>query len=180
MHVFQLEKHQQRPLLVPLKEREYEDLHRLAKCWLCWGINKGGQAAINQIRNLDGWYVLSKQLSLCELQHGKGRMLSQRWFKAYTVKSSTLINSFAFFTGNKNRASRYRIVWRAACRAKSSAAWTAGRLMYGMVLRTGCLKVLIPNKTALLMHIMSLTHLPPAPNSSVIHCKTLGPCSDCS
>jgi len=31
MRVFQLEKHQQRPFLVPLKEREYEDLQRLAE-----------------------------------------------------------------------------------------------------------------------------------------------------
>lgn len=41
MHVFQVEKCQQRHLLVPLKERGFEDLHRLAGCCLYWGFNKG-------------------------------------------------------------------------------------------------------------------------------------------
>lgn len=83
----------------------------------------------------------------------KGTILSEKWFKAYIFKSGTLVSYSAFFTGNKNRAPRYGILWRAACTDVRSVCrariCAARRLMYGMVLRNEHWKVLIPNKCAL-------------------------------
>lgn len=162
MHVFQIKRCQQRPVLLPLKERDYEDLHRLAECWLHWGINKGRQDVIIQRGDLDGWYVLSKQLALHELQHGKRKNVVPKHIWLRAVHRSSLLHSSL-----EIRPPRYRILWgtacteaRVVCRPKSSATRATGRLRYGVVLGIEHGRVAIPHKTALLVRILSLTHLP--------------------
>lgn len=183
MHVFQLEKHQQRPLLVPLKEREYEDSTGLQN-----GDCTGGLIKAAKLDTWFGWMILTfktaffmwtttwKKEERCPKSGSKHtRLRAVHW--STPLHSSLEVRIEHQDTRFSEKEQRAQKEEQGAGQIAQQQEQQAGLCM------EWCWELSIERySTQIKLHCLCilwawLTY-PPPPDSSVIHCKTLGPCND--